>query len=644
MAILLALAAPTAARAQDDPDRIARFAADIAIEADGSLLVAEEIDFLVTPGSWKHGIYRDFPTSYRDVWGFTGRVGFDVLEVTRDGAAEPVVLETAPFGVRVRIGSADVWLDEGLHRYRIVYRTTRQLLFHADADEIYWNVTGNDWAHPIDRAEATVHLPPGAQSLRWAAYTGYSGEAGGDFRRSANPDGSVTFTATRTLEPGEGLTVAIAFPKGFVAEPDAVQRLWHGLVDNLGLIAGVFGLLVTFAYFYRQWLQAGRDPEQGVVIPLFEAPGGLSPAATGYVWAAAQGSGMGRALAFAVALTSLAIKQRLTIREDRGNYTLKQGTATHRKQKLPPGEAAVMRSLFSDRGRSEIVIKPSYSAEIGGAVDTLYGVLRREHSDAYFRHNAGLWVLGALLALGSLAAACLLQTRSLEVLAFVAFGTLFGGAFSIPVVLFARAVLPPWRGLLQGRARRPAGTILFTFLTALFALPPLGIAYLAFEFFGIAMLALIVAQVAVVALFWHLLKAPTRLGRDMFDKIEGYRLYLSVAERDRLNLLTAEPEMTVELFEHHLPYAMALGVEDQWAGRFAASAGAASREAAEARSRTWYLSGTRRRDLAGMAKGLSGGLSRTLSRAATKPSSSSRGSSGGGSSGGGGGGGGGGSW
>ncbi|MGF1631509.1 MAG: DUF2207 domain-containing protein [Kiloniellaceae bacterium] len=648
LAALLCVATAFTAAAQEDPDRIPRFAADIVIEADGALLVSEEIDFEVTPQSVKRGIYRDFPTTYRDLWGLTQRVGFEVLAVTRDGKAEPYALESTPFGTRVRIGSADVYLRRGIHHYRIVYRSTRQLLFHADADELYWNVTGNDWTHPIDHAEATVRLPARAESLTWAAYTGYEGDAGGDYRRNVNPDGSVTFAATRALVPGEGLTVAVSFPKGFVAEPDAEARLRHALGDNLGLLAGLAGFVLVLSYFLRQWAKVGRDPEAGIIIPLFEAPDRLSPAATGYVWAAARGSGLGRSLAFAVALTSLAIKGRVTIAEDGKRYTLAKApvkaASRRRFEKLPPGEATVMQSLFPTSRSSEVVLKPSYSSEIGSAVGALYAVLQREYSDAYFRHNSGFWLLGALLALGTLVAACLLQGGSSEMLAFVAFGTLFGGAFSIPVILIGRATLPEWRALLRGRARQPVGTILVTFFAGLFALPPLGVAYLAFDFFGLAMLTLMVALVFVVAVFFQLLKAPTRLGREMLDQIEGYRLYLSVAERDRLNMLTAEPEMTVELFEHHLPYAMALGVEDQWTARFTASASAASRQAAEERSRRWYSSRSGISDLRGMTKGLTGGLSRTLSSAATRPSSSSRGSSGGGSSGGGGGGGGGGSW
>ncbi|MGF1594379.1 MAG: DUF2207 domain-containing protein [Kiloniellaceae bacterium] len=648
LAVLLAAMLPAAAAAQGDPDHIPRFATEIVVEPNGDLLVSEEIDFEVMPGSVKRGIFRDLPTAYRDVWGLTERVEYEILEVTRDGRAEHHVLEGTQFGLRVRIGRAEVYLRSGVHRYRIVYRTARQLFFRDDFDEVYWNVTGNEWAHPIGQAEARVHLPPGAMPLQSAGYTGRKGETGRDYTQGSGADGSIVFATTRPLAPGEGLTVAVSFPKGVVAEADTGERLRRAVSDNLGLLAGLAGFLVTLAYFWRQWLKVGRDPEAGIIIPLFEAPDGLSPAATGYVWAAARGDGMSRALAFAVALTSLAIKGRMSIEENKRRYTLTKlpfrGTTRRRAEKLPPGEASVMRSLFPDGKGSEVVVKPSYSAEIDGAVDTLYAVLGREHGDAFYRHNVGFWLLGALLALGTMVGAALLQTGNPEVLAFVAFGSLFAGAFSVPVILIGRSVLPHWIALLHGHARQPVGTVLLTLFGAVFALPPLGVAYLAFDFFGLAMVVLMAALGFLVALFSHLLKAPTRLGREMLDQIEGYRLYLSVAERDRLNLLTAEPEMTVEHFEHHLPYAMALGVEDQWTARFTASASAASRQAAETRSRSWYVSRSGRAGVAGLARGLSSGLSNTLSSAATRPSSSSGGSSGGGSSGGGGGGGGGGSW
>jgi uncharacterized membrane protein len=175
-----------------------------------------------------------------------------------------------------------------------------------------------------------------------------------------------------------------------------------------------------------------------------------------------------------------------------------------------------------------------------------------------------------------------------------------------------------------------------------FFVPALGSVYLIFDEFGLLMALLVAGQIFLVVLFWFLMKAPTTLGREVRVEIEGYRLYLSVAERDRLNMLTAEPQMTLAHFEHHLPYAMALGVEKEWSRRFGESADAAARDAAE-RSRSWYRTHGSPQSLSSFAPDLSRGLSHTLSSAATAPSKSG-GSSGGGSSGGGGGGGGGGSW
>ena len=70
------------------------------------------------------------------------------------------------------------------------------------------------------------------------------------------------------------------------------------------------------------------------------------------------------------------------------------------------------------------------------------------------------------------------------------------------------------------------------------------------------------------ALFYHLLKAPTLTGRKIMDQIEGFKLYLSVAEKERLNLLNP-PEKTPALFEKYLPFALALDVENAWSEQFA---------------------------------------------------------------------------
>ena len=61
-------------------------------------------------------------------------------------------------GVRTYFGSADRMLPAGEHTYVFNYRADRMLGYFAEHDELYWNVTGNDWAFPIDAAGATVRL------------------------------------------------------------------------------------------------------------------------------------------------------------------------------------------------------------------------------------------------------------------------------------------------------------------------------------------------------------------------------------------------------------------------------------------------------------------------------------------------------
>ena len=130
----------------------------------------------------------------------------------------------------------------------------------------------------------------------------------------------------------------------------------------------------------------------------------------------------------------------------------------------------------------------------------------------------------------------------------------------------------------------------------------------------------------------------------MLDGIEGYKLYLSVAESDRLNAAGREPEITEALFEKHLPYAMALRVEDEWTRKFEAKLEASTHNSSRSSSSyrpNWYNSNASRwKGPRTLTRSLSRSLNNAASTASTRPSSSSGGTSSSGSSGGGGGGGG----
>lgn len=162
------------------------------------------------------------------------------------------------------------------------------------------------------------------------------------------------------------------------------------------------------------------------------------------------------------------------------------------------------------------------------------------------------------------------------------------------------------------------------------------------EFFGgnIGALAIgsMVASGLIIFIFGLAMPMKTRKGVRAKEHIAGLKEYLTVAEKDRLKFHNA-PEKNPRHFETLLPFAMALGVEKEWAKQF---------EGLYATPPSWYHdSGARAFSSVYFASSLSDFSSRTSSVMASRPGSAASGGSGlggGGFSGGGFGGGGGGSW
>ncbi len=153
-------------------------------------------------------------------------------------------------------------------------------------------------------------------------------------------------------------------------------------------------------------------------------------------------------------------------------------------------------------------------------------------------------------------------------------------------------------------------------------------------------------MVLALPIFLHLMKAPTKLGREMMDEVEGLKLFMSVTAGEQADhAVSADmPELTPQLYEDLLPYAIALGVEKQWSKTFEDKV-FSQLPPEKAYRPHWYRgSNFNPSRPAAMLSGITQTIGTDLSSAMTPPASSSSGSSGGGFSGGGGGGGGGGGW
>ena len=142
LAALLTLLASTPVPAQTE--RILDFSSQVLIDPDGSMVVTETITVQATGEQIKRGIVREFPTRYTGRDGSSVRVGFTLLDVKRDGVTEPYHTENMSNGVAIYVGSKDVFLQPGRHSYTLIYRTTRQLGFFDEHDELYWNFAAID--------------------------------------------------------------------------------------------------------------------------------------------------------------------------------------------------------------------------------------------------------------------------------------------------------------------------------------------------------------------------------------------------------------------------------------------------------------------------------------------------------------------
>lgn len=632
-ALLAALAFfhPAGARAEE---RILHYGSDVTVERGGALQVVETIHVRSEGDQIKRGIFRDFPTRYETRAGGAMRVGFTVESVQRDGVAEPFTTERVGNGIRVRIGRADTLLDDGEHRYRIQYRTTRQIGYFPDYDELYWNATGTAWAFPIDVAEARVRLPSPVRFGNRAVYTGRQGSRDGHARVVSEAPGDVVFRTTRPLGANEGLTVAVAWPKGVVAEPSAAERRGNWFRDHVPPVIGVAGLIGVLGFYFIAWRRAGRGPRAGPVVPLFSPPQGMSAAELRYV------SRMGfDNRAFAAAIVDLGVRGKLALQESEGGLFKSRKTTivkTGEPDGLPAPEAAMMTRLFA-KGDT-ILVDDANHEEFGAARTALDDGMKALHDGKAFvaNHKWSATGFGALACAVVLAAAAMILADPDAPMPL----SLLVPALALASMILAVALTrgSSSEGLSTGRCLVMAvvavlviASLYAGFMTVVTALDT-----------GRALpmlIPLLALPLAFSALWW--MAAPTRAGRKAMDRIAGFRHYLAITEEDRLAAMHP-PEKTPELFERYLPHAIALGVENAWASRFAGVLAAA--QASGQSTLSWYSgSGDPWSSPGSFADRIGDSLTSSIASASTAPGSSS-GSGGGGSSGGGGGGGGGGGW
>jgi hypothetical protein len=588
---------------------IADFDSDIEVRADGSALITETLQVRFQ-GEW-NGIIRELSLRHTTASGRTARLAVEVLSVT-DAAGNALEHWLEGGGnvrsIRVRVPGA----RDATRTVVIRYRVENAIRYFRDGDgsdpdrnfdELYWNVTGNEWEIPIEAARARVTLPEGVEPLRHAAYTGYSGSTATEAETKV-AGGTVGFRALRGLHPGEGLTVAVGWAPGQVeVVPERVaSAAAQGSVLAIPLLA--------FLFMFATWKKFGRDPARRAVAVQYAPPEGLTPTELGTL--VDHHVEMHDVTA---ALVDLAVRGYMDIEEKQESrllglmksteYTFHIRPTATGWSELKGHERRFLEALAQHGTRSAA---PEWAAATAAAAPAASGP--EEDADAWGGSGHGRWTAvkfsdltdkfheklpGIRTAVyDQLITAGHYRRRPDNVKKLwiglgvgVVVGSIFLGVSLDPTPWWAPS------SFLIGAAGVLAGVIVFGF--------------------GLVM------------------PARTEKGARAMEAALGFREFLAKVEEPRYRLMITSPQM----FEQYLPHAMAFRVEGRWAKAF---------EGMFREPPGWYHGST---GSSGFAPTAFAGSMRGMSTAAGTALASSpggSGSGGGGSSGGGSGGGGGGGW
>ncbi len=592
------------------------FFSDIYVLEDGSIIVTEQIKVNCEGKDIKHGIYRDLPVIYKSHYGLKLDSELEILDVQIDGIKSAYHTKSISSSyIRIYIGSKSRFISKGIHDFLLTYKMKGMISFFKEFDELYWNVTGDNWKFPIKKARVRITLPAKTNFIHYATYTGKVGSTTSMARLISDQDGQIEFETTATLWPSQGFTVAVAWPKGVIKEPSGLQKFYKTVKDNIFFLSGVLFIFLAISYYITVWAKHGKDPELGTIVPIYSPPEGISPHSARFI----RKMGWDDKI-FAVALIDMAVKGAIIFKEDDGDIILKRKNNVP-KEPLVDGERKIFNMLLS--ATKELILDKSNAAKIISAKDGLKEVLKKKYEKIYFLTNTKYLIGGIFLSvLGLLCIALSGQDK-------------FGGVFitlwltiwsSISVSLLIKGIK-----LLKSKK---FGTFLFSL--------PFNAFIVAGCFFYVNFVntvGLILWAIIVITnfLFFHLMKAPTEKGLALLRSLEGFRMFLKTAEAKRLEALTPNDKLP-ELFERYLPWAMALDVENTWAEKFEALLREKGQDYPY--TPTWW-SGSHFYSYSAIPSSIGSSLSSAIA-VATAPTSS--GSGGGGSAGGGGGGGGGGGW
>ncbi|MEO6682621.1 MAG: DUF2207 domain-containing protein, partial [Ginsengibacter sp.] len=250
------------------------------VNQDASVNVTETIDVNFTQP--RHGIIRAFLYRYPISELIKGtekanqqlvsgnKIRLIVKDIKVKGYNYETIIEDDL--VKIRIGDENIEVNNH-QQYIISYTVLNSINFFENHSELYFNLVGLQWNTTIDKVHFTIELYkplPGKTECFLA--TGPMGSTENNTSASWKNNQILSGHTTTILQPNEGLTTGIQFPKDFLKQPDFTYYRFGWLI---------LPILVFFILF-NVWKRYGKN-EKITIRTEFYPPEKVSPSVSGYI-------------------------------------------------------------------------------------------------------------------------------------------------------------------------------------------------------------------------------------------------------------------------------------------------------------------------------------------------------------------------
>ncbi|MBP9986019.1 DUF2207 domain-containing protein [Candidatus Saccharibacteria bacterium] len=444
-------------------------------------------------------------------------VKFKLISVERNGVAEPIYSQYSENNNRVVETGTEQYLL-GTQKFKFVYELTSVTNVINNTQEFYWNIIGNQFSQPFLSADATIHLSSEIKKGFTGEMKCYVGSQSASYNCESsynNKEATAHFKLTEPLPPQSSFTVAMQFaPETFAIYKDSP---WQIFIKNYSLfILGAISILAGVWSLVA--LRKNQTPKsKSALIAEYLPPKGLSVMeASGLIVPPSPS-------VLPAEILDLAVRHKVNIIES--------------KEK---------RGMFGEKNKYTIELINT-DGLLPDEANFLQGMLGSLNVGARYTFNDHDYNMG---------------TKLNKII-----------ANSQSEALTEKGFLEKSMGFTKLRMQWGAvilATILSIIIIFFNTTPSPTILSISF-----AMLSMF-ASIALI-LYATGTKIYTKEGRQMQQYLEGLKMYIKLAEVDRLNYLqspvgaerapinTSDQEQMIKLYERVLPYAVLFRLEKDWA-------------------------------------------------------------------------------